>query len=183
LFVALAETDGNPMASAAGNEMKLPPPAAALIALATNAATPTKTRCETVRGRRRPARSNVGFVDRSQIVRGHGPAAGEEARRLPQARPVDRVADAARIGELRLFHAQIDVFEKCTFGSRRERIVELFEHQIADRAQLVERVIRKIDVVRDARTQARIAREKRVHPVFVAGEDHDEILALILHDL
>jgi hypothetical protein len=38
LFVALAETDGKPTARSVGNEMKLPPPAAALIALATNPA-------------------------------------------------------------------------------------------------------------------------------------------------
>jgi hypothetical protein len=38
LFVAFADTDGTPVASNAGNEMKLPPPAPALIAPATNAA-------------------------------------------------------------------------------------------------------------------------------------------------
>ena len=46
LFVAFAETGGMPAASAAGNEIKLPPPAPALIALATNAAAKSKTSCE-----------------------------------------------------------------------------------------------------------------------------------------
>jgi hypothetical protein len=48
LFVAFAETDGTPVESNAGKEMKLPPPAPALIALATNAASPTKRRCWSV---------------------------------------------------------------------------------------------------------------------------------------
>jgi hypothetical protein len=41
----LAETEGTPVESSAGNEIKLPPPAPALIALATNAAIATKMRC------------------------------------------------------------------------------------------------------------------------------------------
>jgi len=45
LFVALAETEGTPVESSAGKEIKLPPPAPALIALATKAASPTKMRC------------------------------------------------------------------------------------------------------------------------------------------
>jgi hypothetical protein len=45
LFVALADTDGTPVASNAGNEMKLPPPAPALIAPARNAAAAISRRC------------------------------------------------------------------------------------------------------------------------------------------
>jgi hypothetical protein len=48
LFVALADTEGTPVERSAGNEMKLPPPAPALIALATNAASATKSRCWSV---------------------------------------------------------------------------------------------------------------------------------------
>ena len=38
-------------------------------------------------------------------------------------------------------------------------------------------------MVRDARRHPGIAPEERVHPVLVAGEDHDEVVALVLHDL
>ncbi len=33
------------------------------------------------------------------------------------------------------------------------------------------------------RRHARIAREELLHPVFVAGHDHDQVVALVLHDL
>jgi len=42
LFVAFAEIGATPVASTAGNEMKLPAPAAELMALARKAAPPTK---------------------------------------------------------------------------------------------------------------------------------------------
>jgi hypothetical protein len=42
LFVAFAEIGATPVASTAGNEMKLPPPAAELMALARKAAPPRK---------------------------------------------------------------------------------------------------------------------------------------------
>ncbi len=55
LFVAFAETDPSPVESSAGKEMKLPPPAAALIAPATNAASAMKINCCGVSFRLRPA--------------------------------------------------------------------------------------------------------------------------------
>jgi hypothetical protein len=53
LFVAFAETEGTPIERRTGNEMKLPPPAPALIALATKAAIATSARCWSVRSSRR----------------------------------------------------------------------------------------------------------------------------------
>ncbi len=38
-------------------------------------------------------------------------------------------------------------------------------------------------MVADARFQPGVAGEERLHPVFVAGEDHDEIAPLALHRL
>ena len=55
LFVALADTDGSPVERSAGNEMKLPPPAPALIALATNDATAINASCWNVSVPARPA--------------------------------------------------------------------------------------------------------------------------------
>ena len=52
-----------------------------------------------------------------------------------------------------------------------------------DREQLVGAVVGKVDVVGDARRHAGIAGEERVHPVLVAGEDHDQVVALVLHHL
>ena len=57
------------------------------------------------------------------------------------------------------------------------------QHQFRDRQQLIIGIVRKIDVVGDAGTEARIAGEKLVHPVAIAGEDHHQILALRFHDL
>ena len=38
-------------------------------------------------------------------------------------------------------------------------------------------------MVRDARGHARVEPEELVHPVLVAGEDHDQPVALVLHHL
>ena len=52
-----------------------------------------------------------------------------------------------------------------------------------DREQFVGRIVGEIDVVGDARAEPRVAREEGVHPVLVAGEDYDQVVALVLHDL
>ena len=38
-------------------------------------------------------------------------------------------------------------------------------------------------MVRDAAAEARIGREELVHPVFIASQDHNQIVSLVLHDL
>ena len=52
-----------------------------------------------------------------------------------------------------------------------------------DRHQLVDVVVGEVDVMGDARAEAGVRAEEVVHPVLVAGEDHDELVALGLHHL
>ena len=52
-----------------------------------------------------------------------------------------------------------------------------------DRQQFLVGIVGKIDVMGDARAKARIAGEEAVHAVRVAGEDHHQIVALVLHHL
>jgi hypothetical protein len=57
------------------------------------------------------------------------------------------------------------------------------EHAFGDLQQFVVGVVREGDVVRDAAAQARVALEEGVHAVLVAGQDHDQVVALVLHHL
>ena len=107
----------------------------------------------------------------------------EQSLRLAQTRPVERVADRARIGEVRPRLAQFDVLAQCRLAAGIEPVFHVLQHQPGDRQQLALVVIRKVDVVRDARGHARIGGEEPVHPVLVAGEYDDQVLALVFHHL
>ena len=109
---------------------------------------------------------------------------GEEAVGLAQPGAVDRVADAAAVGEPRPLHAPLEVLAERLLGALAEDVVLLVHHQVRDRHQLVDVVVGEVDVVRDARADRPGVRpEEVVHPVLVAGEDHDELVALGLHHL
>ena len=84
------------------------------------------------------------------------------------------------------------------FGCRRRRSQVLAEcrarrvgqpqaearhHALGDRLQLLDRVVGEVDVVCHARAEARVALEEGVHARLVAGEDHHQVLALVLHHL
>src|SRR5204863_443247 len=43
--------------------------------------------------------------------------------------------------------------------------------------------IREVEVMRDARAHPGVGAEEGVHAVLVAGEDHDQVVALVLHHL
>ena len=66
---------------------------------------------------------------------------------------------------------------------RREAIAALPQHQLGDDEQLGFRIVREVDVVGDARAEAGIGGEEARHPLAIAGKDHDEVLALVLHHL
>jgi len=86
LFVAFAATDGTPVESNAGKEMKLPPPAPALRPLAKNEAPAISRSCWGVRlrgaAREDAAATDVRLVDRLEIFGRHRAAAFEEPRGL-----------------------------------------------------------------------------------------------------
>jgi hypothetical protein len=44
-------------------------------------------------------------------------------------------------------------------------------------------VVGEVQVVRDARAHARVGLEEGVHAVLVAGQDHHQVVALVLHHL
>ena len=108
---------------------------------------------------------------------------GEEPVCLPQPRAVDRVADAAAVREARPLDAPLEVGAERLLGARAEDVVLLLEHQVRDRHQLVDVVVGEVDVVGDPRAETGVRAEEVVHPVLVAGEDHDQLVALGLHHL
>ncbi len=125
--------------------------------------------------------SSGSIVTRSATV--SLPPALVQPVRLAQARTVDRVADAARVREARLAEPEREVLAE---GDRRlvAELVRLHvEHHERDLHQLVDRVVGEVDVVGDARAQARVRREELVHPIVVTGEDDDEPVPLALHHL
>ena len=122
-------------------------------------------------------------LDGHQLVVPGRLVAVEEAAGVAQAGAVDGVAGAAPVREARHAHAALEVLAERLLGSRGEAVVLALEHALRDLHQLLRRVVGKVDVVRDPRGQAGIGREELVHPVLVAGEDHDQPVALVLHHL
>ena len=57
------------------------------------------------------------------------------------------------------------------------------EHALRDLLELLGAVVGKVQVMGDARGEPGIRAEEGLHAIAVAGEDHDQILALVLHDL
>jgi hypothetical protein len=78
---------------------------------------------------------------------------------------------------------RVKVHTDRVLGGRREPVVLTLEHAMRDLHQLLGHVVGKVDVVRDQRSNAGIGREELVHAVFVAGQDHDEPVAVVLRDL
>ena len=102
---------------------------------------------------------------------------------MPQSGAIDGIAHAARVSEVRLRHAPRKVIVEYDLRLVVEAIVHGVEHALRDQCQLIRLVIRKIDVMRDARRHAGIALEETRHPILVAGEYHDQIVAMVLHHL
>ena len=124
-----------------------------------------------------PAGADVLRLDPHELLeRRRWPSAGRlvEPVGLPQPGALDRVADAAGVGETGLAHPPLEVLAQRLAGLRRQRVDSAGEHQLGDRHQLVERVVGEVDVVGDARGHPRVQREELVHPVLVAGQDHDQ---------
>src|SRR6266566_5360224 len=76
------------------------------------------------------ARADVRRVDAGEIVAGDGPPVSDEAVRLAQLDAVERVAHAARVGEVRLAHPQHQILAER--GPRRlvELVMLLAHHQV-----------------------------------------------------
>src|SRR5918997_859600 len=77
-------------------------------------------------------------LDRHQLVAPERRLGLEQPARLAQARPVDRVADAAAVREARPPPPALDVLAKHLPRFRREAIRPPLEHQVADSHQLLD---------------------------------------------
>ena len=64
-----------------------------------------------------------------------------------------------------------------------EMVILRFQHLVRDPQQVAGGIVRKIQVMRDARAQPGVGAEEGLHPVLVARQDHDQIVALIFHHL
>ena len=126
--------------------------------------------------------SGVSIVLRSSTVSSLS-GFGEQPARLPQPRTVERVAHAAGVGELRLPDAVRDVVLENVACAGAEAVVLLLEHHLGDPQQFALGEVRELEVMRDARAHARIRLEERLHAIAVARQDHDEVVAVVLHHL
>ena len=106
----------------------------------------------------------------------------EDADRGVHARAVHGVAHRARVREEGHGHAALDVLLEDVAGLVRHLVVEVAAHDLRDLEELVDLVVREVDVVADARRHARDEGEELVHAVLVARQHHDQILAVVLHE-
>jgi two-component system, NarL family, sensor kinase len=130
-----------------------------------------------------PAGTHVRSVDLHQVVPGDHSPGGDQPPRLPQPQPVDRVADAAGVGEPGLGHPQPHVLGEGLPGAVVHPVVLPLQHRAGDLQQLGQREVGEVDVVRDARGHAGVGPEKDIHPVGVTGQDDHQVVALRLHHL
>src|SRR6266849_4278590 len=81
---------------------------------------------------------------------------GKEAVGLAKPCPVYGIAHAAGVGEAGHVHTPLEVGSKRMERLWAETIHLLCKHELRDSKQLIERVIGEIQVMRDARTDARV---------------------------
>ena len=122
-------------------------------------------------------------LERDELLARRRAGVLEQPRGLAQPRPVDRVADAARVGEPGARDAALDVGAERLARGVAELVGALGEHQLGDGHELLGVVVREADVMRDARAHPGVGAEERLHPVVVAGQDDHEPVAVGLHGL
>ena len=130
----------------------------------------------------RLARTSAALIS-IRSPRAISPAARDQPPGLAQPQPVDRVADAARVGEPRLAHPEPDVLRERLPGGGGEPVLLALQHLVRDLQQLAQREVGEVDVMGDPRGHARVGPEEGVHPVGVAGQDHHQVLPVRLHEL
>ncbi len=68
-------------------------------------------------------------------------------------------------------------------GLRRHPVRRLLRHRLEDGDELVGRVVREVDGLREARPQAGVRRDEILHLLRIAGGDDDEVVAVVLEVL
>mmetsp|Transcript_3532 Transcript_3532/g.8857 ORF Transcript_3532/g.8857 Transcript_3532/m.8857 type:complete len:438 (-) Transcript_3532:45-1358(-) len=138
-------------------------------------------RRELRRGRHVGRGEELELIGRDVAVRLGVHLLDEEAAGLAHACAVDSVAHRARVGEEGQRHALGDVLLEHRQRVGRKVVLELERHDLGDVDELVRLVVGEVDVVADAARHAGDVGEELVHPVLVAGERDDEVVALVLH--
>src|SRR5688572_9374822 len=95
--------------------------------------------------------ANIAFLESDEIVDADGAFPLHEPECLPQSRAVEGVAQRARVGEARLPTAAADVLAHGFAGAGAEAIFGFVGQLLRDEHELVIAVVRKFDVMRDAR--------------------------------
>src|SRR5580658_1466324 len=96
-------------------------------------------------------RAYILLRDRRQRLGVDGARDRAQPARLAQPRPIECVADRARVGEMRQPLPARDVLAESLRRRRVEVILHALEHAIGDEPELGRAVVWKVDVMRDAR--------------------------------
>ena len=106
-----------------------------------------------------------------------------ESKRLRVQRLLEQCSREARVAEAFATTNAVEDPAQLLLGVRREPVLVARRDVARDREQLVRRVVGEDDLAREARTQTGIRVEEPVHESRVAGDDHDEAVAVVLHPL
>ena len=109
--------------------------------------------------------------------------AGAEPQRLGVQRLLEERAREARVAERRVALAPREDRAQRLLGTVAERVLRIAGEAAEDRDELVGRVVGELDLAREPRAQPGIRLEEPPHQARVAGDDHDEAVAVVLHPL
>jgi len=109
------------------------------------------------------------------------PPAGDDAVGMPKAGHFQGVADAVGVGEARLVAALFERAAEGFSGFRREGEALLGQHAIGDGAQLVDGESGK-SMWWAMREHTPVRMQEAVQRVLLAGQDHYDLLRLVVHD-
>src|SRR4029453_2434884 len=98
-------------------------------------------------------------------------------------RLLEQRASEARVAEGRAALRAVEDLPQRFDRSLVEAVLAIRGELRRDRDQLLGRGVRERELARDARLQARVRLEEATHQRRVAGDDHNEAVAVILHAL
>ena len=106
-----------------------------------------------------------------------------EPQRVRAQRLLEQRAREARVAEaLAALRAVEDPSQRLD-RALVEAVLAVGRELLRDRDELVGRVVRERDLAREARLQPGVRLEEAAHQRGIAGDDHDEPVAVILHPL
>src|SRR5919112_6291782 len=130
---------------------------------------------DVVRGERR----YVGTVERIHTA----VLIARQPQRLAVERLLEQRAGEARVaGLLTMAQATEDAAER-RFGARLQRVLVLAHDFREDRFEFVRRVVGEPDLASEPGAEAGVREQERLHQPGIAGHDHHQAMAVILHPL